>query len=85
MMLGKPVICYLIKNGINSLNMEWTKDCPIISATEETIYDVLKFFLKNKNLLKKYGDKGRVYALKWHSADSCAERYELIHDKIMKN
>ena len=26
---------------------------------------------------------GRAFAMKWHSADACAERYEAIYDSLM--
>lgn len=30
------------------------------------------------------GKQSREYALKWHSAESCAERYEMIYDRLLE-
>lgn len=84
MMLGKPVICYLNRfeyketDQLVSLN-----ECPIVSASEETLYDELKKLVVNSELRKKLGKQGREYALKWHDADACAERYEQIYDQFI--
>ena len=84
LMLGKPVITYLnreepvIKSGHESM-----VDIPIISATEETIYNVLKNLILDRQTRIELGVKSREYALKWFDADACAERFEKVYDKIM--
>lgn len=85
MMLGKPVICYL-----NNVEFEKSdelislKECPLISATESNIYEVLKNLVQNKPLREKIGNESRKYALKWHGAQRCAEKYEKIYDKLFE-
>lgn len=84
MMLSKPVICK-IDYLMPSLKNEALKECPLINASEETIYSVLKelIMLPPEERLK-IGRKSREYMMKWHSADQCAERFEKIYDQLME-
>lgn len=67
MTLGKPSICYIRQEDMKFLPEEMVEDMPIINATPETIYDVLKLWLTtNKNLLREQGVKSRKYVEKWH-------------------
>ena len=82
MMLGKPVICHIAaKIYEHRLPM---RDCPVINATEETIYDVLKkLILMPEKERKKIGVKSRKWMLKWYDAKVCAKRFEQIYDRLM--
>jgi glycosyltransferase involved in cell wall biosynthesis len=82
MMLGKPVICK-INPSLYSNNSAFV-DLPLIHAEEDTIYYVLKSLIENSEERKNIGLKSRNYALKWLSADACAERYEKIYDILME-
>jgi glycosyltransferase involved in cell wall biosynthesis len=85
MMLGKPVICY-----INTFEFEekdklaYLEECPLISATEKTVYEHLKSLVVDSELRRSIGIKNRAYALKWHSTAICAERYEQIYDQLFQ-
>ena len=81
-MLGKPVICYINRNEVVGDELKLWQECPIVSATESTVYEKLKILVKNKTLRREIGQKSREYALKWHSSDACAERYEMIYDAL---
>ncbi|PPJ63032.1 glycosyl transferase family 1 [Cuspidothrix issatschenkoi] len=84
MMLGKPVICYInpyeLKQGHQ---LACQDEFPLVSATEETVYDVLKDLALNQEKRLNIGQKSREYAIKWHSADACAQRYEKVYDALM--
>lgn len=83
MMLGKPTICYIHKNepeGERKLNSIET--CPLVSANEETVYSVLRELLGNERLRRDIGARSRAFALKWHSEDACAERFEALYDRL---
>jgi glycosyltransferase involved in cell wall biosynthesis len=85
MMLGKPVICYINpKETACAKELESLKEAPLVSATEATVYEVLKDLLQHPKKRSAIGAMSRKYALKWHSADACAERYERIYDRLMK-
>lgn len=83
MMLGKPVICYIhksLREGPQKLDV--FRNCPLIPATEESIYEVLKNLVQNRNQLAEIGSASRAFAVKWHGAEECAERYEKIMDRL---
>jgi len=84
MMLGKPTVCYINRNEPGP---EHTLTCmselPLVSATEHTIYEVLRDLLLDPAKRAAICQASRTYALKWHSADACAERYERLYDNLM--
>ena len=85
MMLGKPTICYIDSRepeGVPELAC-WD-ECPLVSATEDTVYPVLKRLLSSSDERKQIGRASRIYALKWHAAENAAMRYEQIYDRIME-
>lgn len=84
MMLGKPTICYINQHEPEQKDqLQSLQEAPLVSATEETLYDVLKALVLDPEKRQELGRLSRAYALKWHSADACAERYEQIYDQMM--
>lgn len=84
MMLGRPVICYMKKDELPGISrVPFVEECPIVSATEQSIYDVLKDLLLDENRRRELAKASRDFAMKWHSADSCAERFEVMYDRLM--
>ena len=84
MMLGKPTICYINHNEPGPEHvLACMSELPLVSATEHTIYEVLRNLLLDPAKRAAIGRASRAYALKWHSADACAERYERIYDEVM--
>lgn len=84
MMLGKPVICRLVREeepGVTPLQS--LAECPLVSATEETVCDVLRDLLLDEAKRRQVGEASRRYMLKWHSAEACAERFEKSYDRLM--
>ncbi|MGY3534259.1 glycosyltransferase [Bradyrhizobium sp. USDA 4452] len=85
MMLGRPVICYLNKDELPGIStIPFVEECPIVSATEASIYDVLKELLSDENRRRELAKASRDFAVKWHSADACAERFEMVYDRVMQ-
>ncbi len=85
MMLGKPVICYINKQELVSEGYLTNLDeLPLVSATEETLYEKLKELINSKSQRENIGKASRKYALKWHSSDACAEVYEKAYDELME-
>jgi len=84
MMLGKPTVCYINRNEPGSEHaLACMSELPLVSATEHTIYEVLRDLLLDPAKQAAIGQASRAYALKWHSADACAERYERLYDNLM--
>lgn len=62
MALGKPVICYIadfVREG-------FPVELPIVSATPETIFDVLTEMIEGKERLQVLGCEGRKYVETYH-------------------
>lgn len=86
MMLGKPVICYMRPEWLKSVEMElpeFVRDMPIINATPLTVEDVLRQLIINKEQRIAIGNKSREFALKWHSADSGALKFDKIYTELL--
>ena len=84
MMLGKPTVCYINRSEPEPSDvLQSTQELPLVSATEETVYQVLRDLLRDPARRRRLGAAGRAFAMKWHSADACAERYEAIYDSVM--
>jgi hypothetical protein len=85
MMLGKPTICFINpREEIQDAESECIRECPLVSATESTVLDVLRRLVVNPDLRHSIGLASRAHALKWWSADACAERYEEVYDRMME-
>lgn len=83
MALGLPTLTRLHREQPHGLPVSPSlQECPLVDASEATVYDVLKDLLDNPEKRKKIGRKSREYALKWHSSDSCAERFEKAYDRV---
>jgi hypothetical protein len=83
MMLGRPTVCYINKSEPRGARkLESIETCPLVSATEATIYDVLKSLLADRARREAIGRESRAFALKWHAADACAERFERVYDRL---
>jgi hypothetical protein len=72
---GKPVLCY-----VRSLDMVMAaNDCPILQTRPETITDVLRWCLANREQLAVIGQQGRVYVTKYHSIEAIAGRFSSLY------
>lgn len=84
MMLGRPTICYINKaEPAGARKLDSIENCPLVSADESNIYVVLRDLLENESRRRAIGIASRAFALKWHSADACAERFEQVYDRLM--
>jgi hypothetical protein len=82
-MLGKPLVTRLIPDQGGGLPpYAPIVESPAMDASEKTIYDVLKELIGNPDRRQAMSAASRTYALKWHAAPVCAERYERMIDRI---
>ena len=87
MMLGKPVICYLRPAWLESVSEQlpdYVAELPIVSATPETIHDVLVELMVDKPRREELGRRGREFALKWHNSTTAARRFDEIYRTLLK-
>jgi hypothetical protein len=85
MMLGRPTVCFIDKSEPGGAEkLQSIETCPLISATEATIYDVLTDLLSDEQKRRRIGLESRAFAMKWHSADACAKRFEEVYDRLLQ-
>jgi hypothetical protein len=86
LMLGKPAICYLRPEWLESMRKEipdYVNEIPVISATPETIYDVLVDLIRNPEKRAEIGRRSREFAVKWHSAEAGAKKMDKIYSDLL--
>lgn len=86
MMLGKPVICYLRPSWIEQVRREvpgYVEELPVISATPETVRDILIDLIGNPEKRREIGERSRAFALKWHSSPEAAKTFDRIYSRLL--
>jgi hypothetical protein len=83
MALAKPVICYIRDSDLKFIPEKMKTEIPIIRATPETLYQVLKEYLttRRKELSQK-GKQGRSYVENWHDPLKIAARLKKDYEDI---
>lgn len=85
MMLGRPVVGRIIRSEPQGVPMlQSLGECPIVDASEDSIEVVLRDLVMNPAKRRALGQACREYAVKWHSSDALAERYEAVYDWVME-
>jgi len=87
MMLGKPAVCYLRPEWLEFARKEipeYVDELPVVSATPETIHDVLCDLINNPEKRKQIGIRSREFAVKWHSAEAAAKRFDQIYSELLE-
>lgn len=86
MMLGKPCICFLRPEWLQSARKEipaYVDELPVISATPDNIYQVLRDLVEHPEKRRTIGQRSREFAVKWHSSAAGAKRLEEIYMKLL--
>lgn len=83
MMLGKPVVGCVNKEDAPGIPAtQCIQETPIVHATTNSVYDVLKRLVLNPQERAEIGVASRQHAVKWWAADVLAERFERVYDYI---
>lgn len=87
MAAGKVVISAIDNDSSYTIfkNYSYLSECPIVPASVETIYDVLKKLISERVKWPEVGQKSRSYVEKRHSFQAFAEMFEAIYQKIFWN
>jgi glycosyltransferase involved in cell wall biosynthesis len=75
MALGRPVLC-LIRASMMPTAPE---ECPFINANPDTLYDALRWCLRNRARLAEIGRAGRRYVERHHSLAAVARRFAELY------
>jgi glycosyltransferase involved in cell wall biosynthesis len=87
MMLGKPAICYLRPVWLEQVRRDlpgYVEELPVVSATPETVRDVVLELMDDPARCRELGEQGREFALKWHSAPAAARRFDQIYSELLE-
>jgi hypothetical protein len=87
LMLGKPAVCFLRPEWIEQVRREvpgYVEELPVVNATPETVHDVLVELIEDPAKRKELGERGREFALKWHSAKAAARRFDQIYSELLE-
>lgn len=82
MALGKPVISYIREKDLSFIPLEMKNDLPIINASPQNIYNKLKRYIENPELLNSIGLRSRSYIEKWHDPDKIVLQLISEYEKI---
>jgi hypothetical protein len=86
MMLGKPVVCNVRPEWLETVrrqNPDYAAELPIVSATPETAYDIVRDLVENPEKRREIGRRSRAFAVKWHSAQAAAHRLDRFYRDLM--
>ena len=86
LMLGKPVVAYIRPEWLESLRREmpaYADELPIVQATPETIESVLVDLIEHPDKRKEIGERSRRFAVKWHSSEAGARRFDDIYSRLI--
>ncbi len=79
MAMGKPVVCYIREDDLHYIPQEMKADLPIINADPETLTEVLRKILENRNSLIEHSLKSVAYVKKWHNPDQIAREVQQFY------
>ncbi|HYW56847.1 MAG TPA: glycosyltransferase [Polaromonas sp.] len=86
MMLGKPVICFIRPEWLESLREEipeYANELPIVSATPETVEGILRDLISHPEKRLEIGRRSREFALKWHTSEAAGKRFDQIYRALL--
>ena len=86
MMLGKPFVCFLRPEWLESMRREipdFVDELPVISATPRTIHAVLTDLIEHPEKREEIGRRSREFAEKWFSADAGGDRFDRIYTSLL--
>lgn len=86
MMLGKPVICFIRPEWLESQREEipaYADELPIVTATPQTVKAVLRDLIAHPEKRQEIGRRSREFALKWHSAEVAGRRFDHIYGALL--
>jgi glycosyltransferase involved in cell wall biosynthesis len=86
LMLGKPAVCFLRPEWLEQMRAEipeYVDQLPVVSATPETVYDVLKELVQNPEKRREIGRRSREFAVRFHSGTAAAKRFDSIYSEMI--
>jgi len=85
MAMGRPVVCYLREDLLEMYEAEQLIDreqLPIVSATPDSIYDVLKMLIDDAEIRKELSTRGPWFVDRYHSICAIGKIFEFVNAQI---
>lgn len=85
MAFGKPVITHIrpdLQNTYEELGCLEKNELPLVDATPNTIYEVLKDLMDHPQKLEEIGKRARVYVEKHHSIEVIGKYFDEINQSM---
>jgi glycosyltransferase involved in cell wall biosynthesis len=82
MALGKPVVTFLHDEAVSRTQEAFGVEVPIVSATKETLVDVLRPLVESAEERQRVGRASRAYVERVHDADVVADRLLDIYARL---
>lgn len=79
MMLGIPTVCYLRPEWLEEMRKEipdYVDELPVVSATPDTVEEILRDLINDKEKRDEIGRKSREFAVKWHGSEIAARYFD---------
>jgi hypothetical protein len=86
LMLGKPVVCWLRPSWLDQVAQQlpdYVEELPVVSAGEDTVEDAVRELVESPARRRELGQRGRAFALKWHSAEAGARRMDQLYRALL--
>lgn len=86
MMLGIPSVCFLRESWMNDASKEipeYISELPVVNANLKNIKSVLIDLIMNKEKRVEIGKKSREFAIKWHSKEAGAAKFDEIYSSLI--
>jgi glycosyltransferase involved in cell wall biosynthesis len=86
MMLGKPAVCYIRPEWLETVRREnpgYAAELPIVSATPDTAYEVVRELVRDREKREEIGRRSRAFALKYHSAEAAGRRLDALYRELL--
>jgi hypothetical protein len=83
---GLPVICNLdaLADGGRLFRLSsFLEECPVVSATPETLTDTLRTLVRHPELRQSLGAAGRAYAEKYQSYEAAQHLFGAVYAKLL--
>jgi glycosyltransferase involved in cell wall biosynthesis len=86
LMLGKPVLAFISPEQLAYVRRDvpsYAEDFPVVDIRPETVYAVLRDLVLCREKREGIGRRSREFALRWHSMDVAATRFDTIYSELL--
>jgi glycosyltransferase involved in cell wall biosynthesis len=83
MALGKPVVAYIRETDLGFVPEALRLELPVVSATPDTIYQVLLDLYRRRDELASLGRRSRAFVEHWHDPAAVARTTKATYERIL--